>query len=140
MTEREPFTIYPRTLRSGKTVFYYQVYDEHGQRKPYSTGKTDRKAAMRHCMELLSSGKLIPNAGKTFSHFASTFFLYDSCPYIQSRITRGASYSRSYAKNQRSYLEKHILPSFGAFLLQAIKPAHIEAWLLVLKRNPPVSR
>jgi YD repeat-containing protein len=32
MGYREPFTVFRRTLPSGNSVFYYQTYDENGNR------------------------------------------------------------------------------------------------------------
>ena len=62
---KEVFTIYPRTLKNGKTVYYYRTYDENGMR---TTGRTTNRAtpaaARNYVMGLYRDGKLIPKKKK----------------------------------------------------------------------------
>jgi hypothetical protein len=121
MRYREPFTVFERRLSSGKTVFYYRTYDQGGKRTTArSTGQSTRTAAKAHCRELMRRGRLVPSLDLSFEEYATNWWVYDRCRYIQSRLARGGSFSRTHADIQRLNLRKHILPVFGKTKLRQI--------------------
>jgi hypothetical protein len=76
---REPFTIFPRKLPSGKTVYYFRTYTPGGERTTaHSTGKTNKTQARNYCADLLAQGLLYSNTGMTFGIYADGFFDEDS--------------------------------------------------------------
>ncbi len=67
----EPYTIFQRTLPSGKKVYYYQFRLENGKRSPaYSTGQTKLSQAKRVCKRLYDSGKFLENSSLKFRKLA----------------------------------------------------------------------
>lgn len=58
MKVSEPYTIFPRTLTSGKIVYYYQYRMENGVRSSAkSTGCTTLASAKRYCNKLYNNGE-----------------------------------------------------------------------------------
>ncbi len=130
MRYREPFTVYRRTLPTGKRIFYYQTYDENGRRtSSYSTGKVSKSTARAYCYELLKKGMLIPKkrGGITFEAYSENWWLWNECEYLIYRSKR-RTISESYAKTARRTLEKHILPRFSRLPLKSITTYDIEKW------------
>jgi integrase len=131
---REPFTVYPRLLESGRMVWYYQTYDEEGRRtNPRSTGRTNRSAARAYCFELLKLGRLNKRKVCLFSEFIEHFWDYDKCDYVQARLARGQRISKYHVYIQRKLLDKYILPTFGEMHLDKIATPFIEKWIFGLK-------
>jgi integrase len=138
MKYRSNFIVFPRKLKSGRTVFYYQTYDEHGVRtNPRSTGQTSKTMARKWCESLWAQGELVPAGETLFSAYTAGFFIADSCPYIKRKLSRAADgikpISDSYIAQLRSRLLLYILPYFGSMKIDSILPKHIESWLYSLK-------
>ena len=138
MRYKEPFTIFPRKNKTGKSVLYYQTYDESGKRTTArSTGQTSKAAARTYVIELLKSGKLVPKKDPIFRDYVSSWWLWDECPYVLGKRARGKNkIAQTYVDHCRSYLDHHILPFFGKHRISAIKPKIIETWLLDLRNKP----
>ena len=135
MHYREPFTIFPRRMKSGLIVYYYQTYDNEGRRTTArSTGKTSKTAARAYCEQLRKTGELIPTKRHTanLAAFSQNFWLYDKCQYVKSKLARGQSIGKSYCQHNRSVLLNYILPDFGQLPLPQITANKIEKWLLGL--------
>ncbi|MDR2510356.1 MAG: integrase, partial [Spirochaetaceae bacterium] len=83
MRAKQAFSLYCRKLSSGKTVWYYQTYDEDGLRTAgKSTGKSTKTAAREYCNALMRAGKLLPSAQfdiPTFREFAAGWWEYETC-------------------------------------------------------------
>ena len=61
MRYHEPFTLLPRKMSSGLTVYYYRGRTEDGRRTvAWSTGQTKIGKAREHCRNLEKAGTLIP--------------------------------------------------------------------------------
>lgn len=135
MRYREPFNLFKKTLPSGQRVYYYQVWDESGRRRQFSTGERLKASAHRVCLELYRKHQLVPAGPRLLEDFAENWFVYDECPYIQAKLLRGYSYSRTNADHQRGYLDQYVLPKFGKMRMESIKVAQVEDWLLELKRK-----
>jgi integrase len=133
MRVKDVFTVYPRRMKSGKVVFYYQCYDEDGRRVcGHSTGETTKTAARARCMRLFREGKLVPGKQKkvlTFGEFAQGWWEWESCPYLKRRMAR-RPITRRYAEKAKRNMNNHILPYFGKMRLDRISDEDIENWLL----------
>ncbi len=131
MRLRETFTLYERKLKSGKRVFYYQIYDDDGNRIcGHSTGKRTKTAARNYCNQLLREGRLMPQTREipTFDIFAKGWWEWDTCPYLKKRRGR-REITKSYAKSAWRRLHNHILPYFGKKRLDRITEYNIDTWL-----------
>jgi len=129
------FTIYPRKLKNGKTIFYYYIYDTDGKRCFYSTGEEKKEAAFEKCYKLLQKNQLFKNNSIELETYTVDWFHYDRCPYIQYKLLHGFSYSRSHASNQRNMLDNHIIPFFTGKKISEIKSEHIEIFIQHLKAD-----
>lgn len=134
MGYREPFTVFRRTLPSGKHVYYYQARTETGERtSAWSTGCRTKKAARTFCHALHRAGRLVAPVSHTFSEYTHVWFVYEQCPYIQARLARGHSYSRQHAHGQRTTLVNHMIPAFGAKKIEEITTRDAERYLKALR-------
>lgn len=79
MKVSEPYTIFPRTLSSGKVVYYYQFRKEDGTRSSAkSTGCTTLASAKRFCNKLYNQGDFKQSSKLKFSVYAKDFFTKES--------------------------------------------------------------
>ena len=127
---REPFTLFPRKLKNGKSVYYYRTYSPDGERTvAHSTGLTNKTLARNYCADLLSKGLLYSNAGMCFGVYAKGFFDDDS-QWMADKIQSGQGKAQPVAQNTlkayRHSLETFILPFFKNIKLIDIKPSHIK--------------
>lgn len=130
MKYREPFTIFPRKLNSGKTVYYYRTYTPDGVRSvAHSTGKTTKTQAKCYCADLLAKGLLYSNLGISFGVYAKRFFDDDS-QWMKDKIQTGNGKAQPIAKSTlvgyRHNLDKYVIPFFKNIKLSEIKPTHIK--------------
>ena len=124
------FTLFVRTVPSGKKVVYYYAYDDEGRRLgPWSSGEVSKTAARNYCNRLIKEKKLLPGpkGTPTFGEFSEGFWDWDTCAYLKDRRKR-AKLTRSYADKNRGVLEKQLIPHFGKMRLDKIGPDEIEAW------------
>lgn len=137
MRYREPFTVFPRKMKSGLVVWYYQTYDNKNRRTTArSTGQTSKGAARVYCNKLFKEDALIPNRGGniTFAKYADNWWIWDECEYIRYRRSR-RDLSRNYVDAGRRNLKLHILPYFGKLRLEVITTYDVEKWLLGFAAN-----
>ena len=128
---REPFTVYPRKMSSGKVIWYYQTYDDSGKRtSAYSTGQTTKSAARHICQKLLREEKLLPDRGGRikFGVYAKDWWDWDRCEYLKYKRSR-RNISKSYANTGRLILKCHIMPYFKDMRMEDISVNDIETWL-----------
>jgi len=132
MRYREPFCVYPRTLNSGKVVYYYQTYDPEGNRTPgRSTGALKARDARVYCMKLYREGTLglrekrIP----TMAEYSVGWWDPKTCEYLRRRQARRIM-SDSYARLGRGILERDILPFFGKKRVDRITTHDIDLWMV----------
>ena len=135
MKDRNSFGVYPRNLKSGRTIYYYWAYNDRGRRLYRSTGEDTYEKAVRHCRNLLKQGKLATDIDYQFLQYTQDFFMHDRCPYVKSRLLRGKSYTKGWAQAQRNLLLSRIIPEFGDFDIREIFEKRIEAWLLRIKQE-----
>lgn len=129
---KDDFTLFPKRLASGNTIFYYWLYDESGKRRQFSTGKSNYKEALKVCRDRLLSERLIPNAHTRFDLYTKDWFRPERCPYCTAKAMRGYAISQSHMKNQRSVLVSHIQPFFKDTDIRAITRLNLEEWLFYL--------
>jgi len=135
MRYKEPFTIYPRKLKT-VTVYYYQCYDNNGKRIcGHSTGQRTKTAARIYCMELYRNGKLIPESKPVgFAEFANGWWDPKKCKYLEWRQVQNPL-SPSTIDHYKINLKLHILPYFGRLKLGAITSEQIQNWIMELSRK-----
>jgi integrase len=135
MRYREPFTVYPRKLKT-VTVFYYQCYDSEGRRtNGRSTGQITRAAARVWCMKLYREGKLIPERKLiNFGEFAEGWWDIKTCKYLEWRQLQNPL-ALSTIDHYKTCLENHIKPYFGKMPLNAVTHDAVQKWILYLSRK-----
>lgn len=132
MRYREPFTVFPGKMKSGRVVWYYQTYDNKNRRTTArSTGQTSKGAARVYCNKLFKEDALIPNRGGniTFAKYSENWWVWDKCEYVRYRLSR-RELSRNYIDSSRAHLRLNILPYFGKLKLESITSYDIEKWLM----------
>jgi len=135
MLYKDPYRIFPKALPSGRTIFYYTTYDDLDRRRQYSTGCVKKTEAKIYCQKLFLAGSLLVKKDMKFSEYTESWFIYADCPYIKLKLMRGFTYSRSHADKKRAFLVNRIIPYFGKISLKKITAAHIEDWLLQIKKS-----
>jgi integrase len=135
MRYKEPFTIYPRKLKT-VTVYYYQCYDNTGRRIcGHSTGQRTKTAARIYCLELYRKGRLIPeNKPVRFAEFAAGWWELKTCKYLEWRQMQNPL-APSTIDHYKTGLELHIKPFFGKMKLNNIAPEHVQQWIMGLSRK-----
>ena len=142
---KAPYNLYPRKLKSGKKVWYYQARDPSGKRLPgRSTGESTKGEARNFCDKLLKSGRLASPKVPTLSEWAQDRRWYEwdrddpspACLYCKGRLARSSkerpALGRGHVDRCRTYLQTHILPAFGSERLDRVEPAQLEEWLFRL--------
>jgi len=135
MSAETKFGVYPRVLKSGKTIYYYWVYLGKGRRVYRSTGEETYEKAVRYCRNLLKLGKLAIEKSCVFAKYTEHFFVWDECSYIKCRLLHGKTYTKGWAKAQRNLLTARIIPEFGDLDIREIYEKRIDIWLLRLKEE-----
>ena len=131
----EPYTIFKRTLPSGKQVYYYQYRDENGRRSPsYSTGTDKLSQAKRICQKLYNEGKFSSNSGLLFKTFAAGFF-DEGSPYRKWKKTSGNDLAPSTLASYIKLLNFQILPYFGDMQIRKINTDTIKQWIVWMNEN-----
>jgi integrase len=135
MRYKQPFTVYPRKLKT-VTVFYYQCYDSEGRRtNGHSTGQRTKTAAYAYCMKLYREGKLVPEKKTiTFGEFAAGWWDIKTCKYLEWRQVQNPI-AFSTIDHYKTSLEVHIKPYFAKTRLDAISPEVVQKWVLNLVKK-----
>ncbi|MBR1537192.1 MAG: tyrosine-type recombinase/integrase family protein [Treponema sp.] len=130
MRVTEPYTIFPRTLQSGKTVYYYQFRDEEGRRSSAkSTGCTTLSAAKRFCNKLYNSGELTKTTSYTFSIFTKDFFTKNS-EWYKWKIINNNKITDETILSYNKFLNNQIIPFFGEKKISDITRSDIKNWII----------
>lgn len=144
MRYHEPFTIFPRTLTSGRIVFYYRVYLGTNRRSPaYSTGCVSKSAAKALCHELHKNGELLPSKTPElppmkFSELAAGFWDWDG-EYVKARLRfsdpKKPAISPRHAEDCAAITQSYLIPTFGKRLVDSIAPQDVENFALRTRDN-----
>ena len=133
MRYREVFTVFPRRMKSGRKIYYYQTYNEEGRRtSAKSTGMVRARDARVYCMKLYRAGLLgvTEKRTPTMAEFAHGWWDPKTCDYLKSRMTR-RKISTSYVRIARAVLEKDILPAFAKRPLNKITTSEVDKWVVL---------
>lgn len=127
---KEPYTIFPRKLSSGKIIYYYRTYSPDGERTvAHSTGKPNKTLARAYCAELLASGMLYSGTGMTFGAYAKDFF-GDKSQWMSDKIQSSNGKEQPIAANTlkayRHCNDAFLIPFFSKIKFCDIKPSHIK--------------
>lgn len=126
----EPYTIFLRTLKSGKQVYYYQFRNENGTRTPmYSTGTDKLTEARRICAKLYRDGSMKTNCKILFKTFAENFFSENSS-YALWKKSNGTPVTLETLKAYEKFLKNQIMPFFSDLELSKINTAKIKEWVI----------
>ena len=128
------FTMFKRTVPSGKRVVYYYAYDDDGVRQgPWTTGCMTITEAKNYCHKLIKNGGLVPDKKRVliFGEFADGFWEEDS-EYIRYQKSRYDISLNTLSLN-RSLTKQQIMPFFGKMPLEKISDKDIDNWLLGFK-------
>lgn len=135
MRVTEPYTIFLRTLPSGKKVYYYQYRDEFGRRSPiYSTGETRLSSARRFCQRLYNEGRFKKSSSTSFRSFSAGFF-DDGSPYREWKKTSGADLSPATLDAYQKHLKNQLLPYFGDMAVDKITVDTVKSWIIWLGKS-----
>lgn len=130
MRVTEPYTIFPRTLNSGKTIYYYQFRDPSGKRSSAkSTGCTTLSAARRFCQKLYNDGEFKTNNHLIFSAYTKDFFSENS-RYYKWKIANKERISLESMLAYDKFLRNQLLPYFADFEITKIKRADVKEWVI----------
>jgi integrase len=134
MRIKATFTLFERTLPSGRTVFYYQCYDQKGIRQvPKSTGFSLKTKANEYCLKLFKDGLLIPEQKKpTFAEFSNGWWNIETCRYLKWRELHEPMTESTLIIYQANF-KNHIKDYFAKFKLDDITPLVIENWLIFMR-------
>jgi integrase len=130
------FTVFGRKLASGKTVFYYQCYDEKGKRLwAKSTGLHKKTEATAYCMKLYRDGLLIPQPKvPTFGEYAEGWFDIETCRFLKWRQLHDPL-SQGSIDIHKNNLTTHLKEFFSKYKLDEIDTAVLEDWFLDMSKK-----
>lgn len=130
MRIKEPYTIYKRTLRSGRKVYYYQLRDADGKRTAgKSTGKSIKAEATIYCLNLYKSGEMGKASRLTFQKFTRYFFS-ESSDYCRWKKASGENITKETLLSYDKFLRNQLLPYFKDFQMKDITKADVKKWIV----------
>lgn len=126
----EPYTLFPRTLSSGKTVYYYQFRMENGQRSSAkSTGQTTLAGARRFCNKLYNQGEFRKTSSTRFSVYADNFFSKNNSWYKWKSVNQSNITDETILAYNK-WLRNQVLPYFADYQLSSITRNTIKEWII----------
>ncbi|MCL2176085.1 MAG: tyrosine-type recombinase/integrase [Treponema sp.] len=136
MRIKAAFSVFKRKLPSGRSVFYYQCYDQKGKRQwAKSTGSSKKTEAIAYCMQLYKEGKLIPEQKvPTFGEYAKGWWNPETCRYLKWRQLHEPITMSTLHIHQCNF-RHHIKDYFSKYRLDEISPHIIEGWLLFMSEK-----
>jgi integrase len=136
MRAKAIFSVFGRKLASGKTVFYYQCYDEKGKRLwAKSTGLYKKTEATAYCMKLYRDGLLIP-APKvpTFGEYTEGWFDIETCRFLKWRQLHDPL-SQGTIDIHKNNFSVHLKDFFAKYKLDEIDTEVLEDWFLDMSKK-----
>lgn len=126
----EPYTIFPRTLKSGKTVYYYQFRMENGLRSSAkSTGCTTLASAKKYCNKLYNEGAFKQYSSTRFDVFVKDFFSKDS-EFYKWKIVNNYKVTDETLLAYNKFLRNQLLPYFNQIQLKDITRSVVKDWII----------
>ena len=118
-------------LRTGAKTYYVSFY-ANNKRFLRSTGLTNKEKAEQLCERNLTRiGFPMPLEAKeaVFKDFARDFFDYDTSRYLKRHRNKDEGIGHDWADTCQKRLEKYLIPKWGEFELNKIRPRDINIWL-----------
>ena len=126
----EPYTIFPRTLKSGKVVYYYQFRTDSGARKGMrSTGCTTLTAARRYVNQLYNAGLIVQSERISFYNYSKDFFS-ETQRFYKWKIANKEHISKETLLAYDKFLRNQLMPYFKDFPIDKIKRSDIKDWVI----------
>ena len=126
----EPYIIFPRKLKSGSVIYYYQYRDETGRRSAmYSTGCKNLAKAKKYVHDLYNQNMFQTSSNMNFGTFAKNFFSPDS-EYCKWREIGNSKIKPETLRRYNTSLDYQILPFFERMKMNAITTATIKEWII----------
>lgn len=130
MRTSEPYTIFPKKLKSGKTVYYYQFRDENNKRSsPKSTGCQTLSQAKKYCNTLYNNGEFKKKSSNSFAVYTKDFFSKDS-QFYQWKIASRMNITDSTLLNYTQVLKYRLLPFFENIQIEKITRSLVKQWVI----------
>jgi integrase len=138
---KEDFTLYARTMKDGRKVWYYQTWDGDRRIPGQSTGLTSKTDARKYCARLKAEGRLVPvpaemqEQNPTLREWAESehWWQWGECRYLRGQLARSdedkPGVSHRYADDALRDLRQWILPYHGDKRLDEITPKDCERLL-----------
>lgn len=127
----EPYIIFPRTLQSGRKVYYYQFRYPDGRRSPlFSTGETVLSKAKRVVQALYNAGEF--NTYKQsvkFGVYTKDFFSKEG-QYYEYQSVAGKPLKDSTIASYEKILNNQLLPFFAEKDICTINKDCIKEWIV----------
>ena len=140
MNYRQPFILFKKSLKSGSRIWYYVIYDANGKRRQFSCGTKFKYQALQYCLDLYKKDAFkIKKASLTFQEYTKDWSIFDKCPYIKERMSRGYVITRNYADRRRKELEAYALPFLGKTRIDEINKTLLSNWINYLKNERGLS-
>lgn len=126
----EPYTIFPRTLKSGKTVYYYQFRMENGLRSSAkSTGCTTLASAKKFCNKLYNEGAFKQYSYTRFDVFTKDFFSKQS-EFYKWKIVNNYNITDETLLAYNKFLKNQLLPYFSNIQIKDISKSIVKEWII----------
>lgn len=130
MKVSEPYTIFPRTLSSGRVVYYYQFRFENGLRSSAkSTGCTTEASARRFCNKLYNSGEFSKTSSSRFGTFTKDFFSKENEYYKWKKVNNSKITDETLLAYNK-FLRNQLLPYFEDYQIRNISKSEIKNWII----------
>jgi len=126
MKERLPFTLYRRTLKSGKKVYYSKFLNPDGTYTAgRSTGKTTKREAELEAWNYISTGLIAKKQNYKLKEYATNFFNWDNAWALNKR-SAGKRISKEQCKTNQAKTDQHIIVKIGNLYLTEIDTATVK--------------
>lgn len=131
MRVTEPYIIFPRTLPSGRVVYYYQFRDSAGRRSnALSTGETVLSKAKRKIQKMYNEGAFGSDERTvSFAAFTEGFFDADG-KYVEFQALTSRPIKESTLISYRKILAGQLLPFFGERRIGDITKDVVKEWIV----------
>lgn len=130
MRYTEPYTIFKRTLKSGKSVYYYRYrLPDNSLSSGFSTGCTDFSKAKRFCQKLYNQGAFNVFPSMTFEVYSKDFFGANS-KYLNWKKSNGNELEPNTVDAYNCKLKYQLLPFFAKYEIQKINKDTVKQWVI----------
>lgn len=131
----EPYTIFPRKLKSGKTVYYYQFRMDNGLRSSAkSTGCTTLASAKKFCNKLYNDGAFKQYSSTRFDVFVKDFFSKEN-EFYKWKIVNNYNITDETLLAYNKFLRNQLLPYFSQIQLRDITRSTVKDWIIWASNN-----